>query len=109
MCLVLLFLGSICAGANNLAFAVAYHLVPKEFAGTSAGFTNMLIMSSGVIFQPLLGKLLDFFRNGLVNSDGTPVYNLVMYRSAFLFVIAGMFLAIIATFFINDVKHKEEN
>ncbi len=106
-CLMFLFLGGICAGTNTLAFAVAYNLVPKEFGGTSAGFTNALIMSSGIIFQPLLGKLLDFFRNGLVNADGIPVYNLVMYRSAFIFVIIGMFLAIIATFFINDVKHRE--
>ena len=106
-CLAFLFLGGTCAGANTLVFAVAYHLVPKEFAGTSAGFTNAILMSSGIIFQPLLGKLLDFFRNGLVTADGTPVYNLLAYRSAFIFVIAGMFLAIIATFFINDIKHKE--
>ena len=108
-CLTMLFLGGICAGANTLAFTIAYHLVPSEFGGTSAGFTNALVMSSGIIFQPLLGKLLDFFRNGLVTADGTPVYNLTMYRSAFLFVIVGMFFAIMATFFINDVKHKEEN
>lgn len=108
-CLIFLFIGGTCAGSNTLAFALAYNLVPKEFSGTSAGFTNALVMSSGIIFQPFLGKLLDFFRNGLVNAEGTPVYNLVMYRSAFIFVIIGMFLAIIATFFINDMKHSKEN
>ena len=107
-CLVLLFVGGNCAGANTLAFTIAYNLVPPSFGGTSAGFTNALVMSSGILFQPLLGKLLDFFRNGIVNSDGTPVYNLTMYRSAFIFVIVGLFLAVIATFFINDVKHKDE-
>lgn len=108
-CLVMLFIGGTCAGANTLAFTIAYHMVPAEFGGTSAGFTNALVMSSGVIFQPLLGKLLDFFRNGMVNESGAPIYNLTMYRSAFLFLIAGMFLAIIATFFIDDVKHSKEN
>lgn len=106
-CLIALFLGGVCAGANTLAFTIAYSLVPPAFGGTSAGFTNALVMFSGIIFQPLLGRLLDFFRNGLVNDNGLPVYNLTMYRSAFLFVVAGLFLAIISTFFINDVKHKE--
>ncbi len=108
-CLIMLFIGGTCAGSNTLAFTIAYDLVPAEFGGTSAGFLNALVMFSGCIFQPLLGKLLDFFRNGMVTTEGAPIYNLSMYRSAFLFVIAGLFLAIIATFFIHDVKHKEEN
>lgn len=107
-CLTAMFIGGVCAGANTLAFVIAYNLVPPQFGGTSAGFTNALIMSSGIIFQPLLGKLLDFFRNGMVTENGTPIYTLTMYRSAFLFVIVGMLLAIFATFFINDIKHKEE-
>ena len=107
-CIIMMFIGGTCAGSNTLAFAIAYDLVPAEFGGTSAGFLNALVMSSGFIFQPLLGKLLDFFRNGMVTTDGTPIYNLTMYRSAFLFVIAGLFLATIATFFIHDLKHKEE-
>ncbi len=105
--LALLFLGGVFAGANTLCFAMAYNLVPKEFAGTSGGFTNAIVMSSGIIFQPLLGKLLDLFRNGLQNADGSPLYTIDMYRSAFLFVIFGMILAIIATLFIDDMKHQE--
>ena len=107
-CLLLMFLGGTFAGANTLCFAIAFSLVPKKFIGTAGGFTNMLIMTSGIIFQPLLGKLLDFFRNGKVTPDGTPIYDIPMYRSAFMFVIVGMVAATIATFFINDLKHQEE-
>ncbi|MBR1480110.1 MAG: MFS transporter [Alphaproteobacteria bacterium] len=106
-CLALLLGGGICAGANNLSFTFSYHLVPPEFGGTSTGFTNALVMSSAALFQPLLGRLLDFFRNGLATPDGTPIYNLTMYRSAFMFVMAGLLLAIFAALFVNDVKHKE--
>ncbi len=105
LCLIMMFLGGIFAGANTLAFTIAFHMVPKKYSGTSAGFLNMLIMSSGIIFQPLLGKLLDFFRNGMVNDSGSPIYNLQMYRSTFFIVIISMFIAIILTFFIEDVRH----
>ena len=105
-CLVLLFLGGAFAGTDTLCFTLAFELVPKEYSGTSTGFMNMLVMTSGIIFQPLLGKLLDFFRNGLVTDAGEPIYNLVMYRSAFVFVIIAMVVAVISTFFINELKRR---
>lgn len=108
VCLLLLFIGGTCAGANNLVFPIAYNLVPSTYGGTSTGFTNALVMSSGILFQPLLGKVLDFARNGLVDEAGIPIYNLTMYRSAFLVVMVGLFLAMIAAFFINDLKHKDD-
>lgn len=107
-CLFLMFLGGICGGADILAFGIVFHLVPKEFAATSIGFLNALIMAGGVVFQPLLGHLLDFFRAGAVNADGSPLYNVGMYRSAFVIVVVCMVLGFIASFFINEVKPKEE-
>ncbi|GHT88969.1 MFS transporter [Alphaproteobacteria bacterium] len=104
LCVALLFFCGLFAGANTLCFALSIDLVPAEFGGTSTGFMNMLIMSSGVIFQPILGRLLDFFRNGLVTDAGTPIYNLTMFRSAFVFVVVSMICALVATFFTNDVK-----
>ena len=107
-CIILLFFGGIFAGANTLAFSIAFHMVPLKHSATSAGFTNALIMTSGIIFQPLLGKLLDFFRKGAVSSLGEPIYNIGMYRSAFMVVMVAMAFAIFLAFFINDVKHKKE-
>ena len=108
VCLLMLFIGGTCAGTNNLVFPIAYDLVPPAYGGTSAGFTNALVMSSGMLFQPLLGKILDFVRNGLVDEAGAPVYNLTMYRSAFLAVLVALCLAMIASFFIKDLKHKDD-
>ena len=107
-CLLVLFIGSICAGANNLSFPIAYSLVPHEYCGTSGGFNNTLIMSSGIMFQPLLGKVLDIARNGLVDDAGNPMYTIDMYRNAFIAVVIGLFLALIAAFFINDLKHEDK-
>jgi predicted MFS family arabinose efflux permease len=103
-CLFFLLISSLLSSSNILAYAIVYSMVPEKYSGTSIGFMNAIIMSSGIIFQPLLGKLLDFFRNGMVNDAGQPVYTIVTYRSAFLFVIFGAILASIASFFVDDVK-----
>ncbi|MDR2075061.1 MAG: MFS transporter [Holosporales bacterium] len=105
--LILMCFGGVFAGTSTLCFALAFNVVPKQYAGTSTGFMNGLIMSSGLLFQPLLGEFLDFFRNGMVTSSGQPLYNLGMYRSAFQILIVVMILATISTFFIRDVKKEE--
>ncbi|MDR1234339.1 MAG: MFS transporter [Holosporales bacterium] len=99
-----LFMGGFFAGAGILCFTLAYNMVPENFDGTSSGFMNALIMSSAILFQPLLGELLDFFRNGMVTDGGEPIYTIGMYRSAFLFVILAMVLSGISTFFIDDKR-----
>jgi hypothetical protein len=86
---------------------MAYNMVPQQYGGSSSGFTNMLNMSGAIVFQPLLGKLLDSFRNGLVNADGTPLYTFVMYKNAFLVILVCMVLSIFLLLFINDLKTRK--
>lgn len=93
---------SIFSGAGTLVFDMTYRYVPSNFAGTSTGYTNMFVMSGGLIFQPLLGHLLDFFRNGKVNTDGTPLYDIVMYRSSFMCVIAFVIISVIGMLFVTE-------
>ena len=103
-CVILFGVGSIFAGSSTLTFDMAYKCVPSKYAGTSAGFNNMLIMLSGIIFQPLLGRLLDFFRNGKINPDGTPLYELTSYRCSFILIIIVVSLATISMFFVKERK-----
>ena len=108
MCLILLGLGGFFAGCNTLSFPFCYALVPKEYAGTSTGFTNTLIMANCIIFPPLLGKLLDIFRAGRVNSEGLPLYSLDDYRYAFMAIILSLIIAIISVIFVKETKINEE-
>jgi sugar phosphate permease len=103
-CLFLLFLFGVFGGTVPLFFTMTYDMVPQQYGGSSSGFTNMLNMSGAIVFQPLLGKLLDSFRNGLVNADGTPLYTFVMYKNAFLVILVCMVLSIFLLLFINDLK-----
>jgi MFS family permease len=105
-CIILLSFTSIFAGSNLLCFSAVFRFVSKEFGGTVTGFMNALVMSSGLVAQPILGKLLDFFRNGLVTEAGEPVYNLPMYRSTFAFVVLCLMVAIVIPFFIKESERK---
>ena len=56
-----------------LAFPMTCALNPLSASATAGGFQNMICMLSGVVFQPLIGRLLDYsWSGGLAN--GVRVY-----------------------------------
>jgi sugar phosphate permease len=109
-CIFLLFLFGVFGGTVPLFFTMAYNMVPSQYGGSSSGFTNMLNMSGAIIFQPLLGGLLDYFRSRYgdpANPDGTPIYTLAMYNNAFSVVCWCMALSVLLLLFIKDVRRQE--
>ncbi len=89
----LLFTGGTLCGGQILYFAAANEINPVHNSGTTIGFINCLVMVSGVIFQPLLGWLLDLAWDGQMSVDGTPLYTLGTYQYAFSAVIFALFLS----------------
>ena len=79
---VLLFIAGFVCGGQILYFAAAKEITPSQYSGTTIGFTNALVMSSGIIFQPLLGVILDQVWDGNINSEGMPIYTLHDYQQA---------------------------
>jgi sugar phosphate permease len=79
---VLLFIAGFMCGGQILYFAAAKEITPPQYSGTTIGFTNALVMSSGIIFQPLLGIILDQVWDGNINSEGMPIYTLHDYQQA---------------------------
>jgi MFS family permease len=102
-----MFLFGIFGGTVPLFFTMAHNMVPKRYGGSASGFTNMINMSGAIVFQPLLGKLLDYFRDGLTDSHETPLYTLMMYNKAFLVVCLCMVLSLFLLFFIEDDKKEK--
>ena len=102
--LILMFGILFVAGTFNsgqlLSFACVKESLPNEMSGTAIGFTNAIVMMSGFIFQPLLGKLLDFSWNGVLAVDGTPLYTIESYQTAILAVPVCLFLSWILLRFI---------
>ena len=64
-----------------------------------------MIMFNCIIFPPLLGEVLDIFRDGKVNSEGLPIYSLEDYRHAFLCIIISLIIAIISVIFVKENRH----
>lgn len=62
----LLFIFGVFSGVQVTAFAIGREISSPQAAGSAIAFTNMLVMLSGVIFQPLIGYLLDFLWDGRV-------------------------------------------
>ncbi len=98
----ILFLGGLISGGQILYFAAAKEVSPPHNSGTTIGFTNCLVMTSGPIFQPLLGWLLDLAWDGKVTAAGMPIYSLITYQYAFSAVIVSLLFSWIIVQFVRE-------
>jgi len=104
---VLLFIAGTCAGAQVLCFAVNQETNPHEISATTVGFTNTIVMLSGIIFQPFLGAILDWVWDGKLGEQGMRVYSLDAYQTAMLALPICLFLSWIIVFFIKETYPQE--
>lgn len=100
--LLLLFLTGTVSGISILYFASAKESNPVAISATVVGFTNALVMVSGLIFQPLLGALIDYSWNGNFNENGYPDYKISDYEFALSAVVFSMIIGRIIVHFIKE-------
>jgi MFS family permease len=98
----LLFLTGIFSGGQILYFTMAVENSPRHAAATTIGFTNAFVMVSGLIFQPLLGKLIESFWDGQLKADGLPLYSMDAYRYALSSILIASILAWIVTLYMKE-------
>lgn len=55
-----LFMFGFSASSHVLVFVSSRLMAPKGIEATTLGITNLLMMSSGVIIQPFIGKVIDY-------------------------------------------------
>ncbi|CAO5678986.1 MAG: hypothetical protein NEHIOOID_01015 [Holosporales bacterium] len=100
--LVLLFLTGVFAGAQVLYFTVASLNSPRHAAATTIGFTNAFVMVSGMIFQPLLGNILEFFWDGSFKATGVPDYSIQAYQYALSSLLICSLCAYALMFYVKE-------
>lgn len=88
------FLIGFCCGSHSLCFALGKESNPIQISGTAVAVTNMLIMLGGMIFQPVVGKLLDFHASGILGANGLPIYTANDYTFALSIIPLGVSLGI---------------
>lgn len=101
----LLFLFGVTCGSHPLVFSLSREKNPEQISGTATATTNFFIMLGGVLFQPFMGKILDWHWNGTL-VDGVRVYNLSDYKFALAVVPIGLLLSCILTLFIKETHCK---
>jgi len=97
----LLFLFGLFSSAEIIIFAIATEATPTRFAGSAIAIANMVVMIGGIVFQPLIGYLLDSGWSGMME-EGVHVFTKSEFQSAFVVIPVGLFLAVLLTFFIKE-------
>lgn len=81
---------------------------PKELTGTSMGIAALIIMGMAAVIQPLSGKILDATWNRAM-LDGSPLYSLGNFMTAFSIFPIGFILALVALSQIREKTQTQED
>jgi ABC-type sulfate transport system permease subunit len=93
--------------AQPPVFSAVCKITPRNSNGTAVSFTNMLVMMSGVPLQPLVGWMLDWAWDGVID-NGIPLYTINDYPFALSRVLGCLVLALILTPLIPETFPKKE-
>jgi MFS family permease len=100
----LLFIVGVGGAGQTLIFAVVKDINPLKYTSIGNGFTNMAVVASGALLQPLIGALLDWHWSG-ISFQGIPIYNVSDYHIALFTIPACYFIAaIIGRVFIKETN-----
>ncbi|HBI21295.1 MAG TPA: MFS transporter, partial [Legionella sp.] len=98
---VLMFLYGLFSATEIIIFVMAKENSGVELSGTVFAAANMIVTLGGVIFQPLVGRLLDTFSRGQV-VDGVHIYSVLDYQLALSVLPACLLLVMLASFFLKE-------
>ncbi|NNM60389.1 MAG: MFS transporter [Legionellales bacterium] len=103
---ILLFLLGLFAGVEVITFALSRESVAHRFAGTAVAMTNFLTMLGGMIFQPVIGTLLDFHATNIMKHSVTALTN-SDYRFALTVVPICLAASAVLAFFVHEPRRHQ--
>lgn len=101
MVYLLMFLFGFFSSAEVVCFAIGRENCPFHMAGSAVSFVNMLVMFGGMVFSPLVGRLLDQNWTGHM-LDGLRIYSSGNYRGALMMIPIGLLIGLILTFLMRE-------
>ena len=106
---LLLFLYGLFSATEIIVFIMAKECTGADLSGTVFAATNMIIMFAGVLFQPLVGILLDYFNNSSIVA-GEHLYTRFDYQMALsLLPVSLIFVLFLAFLLKNNPGLKNRN
>ncbi|MBA3536882.1 MAG: MFS transporter [Tatlockia sp.] len=100
---ILLFFYGVFSATEIIVFIMAKENSGAKLSGTVFAAVNMIVTLGGVIFQPLVGKLLDTVGDSGVIS-GEHIYSVVDYQIALSVLPISLLLVTILAFFMKDMR-----
>ena len=92
------------AGGQTVSFAVVKDNNPSELVGTASGFNNLAVLLGGVVFQPIVGIILNHTK-GWTIINGVPIYTMQGYNQALIILPCCFLLSLIISLFILKESH----
>ncbi len=89
------------SGAVIIGFAFAREVNHPGASGATGGVVNMSVLGIAAIMQPVLGKILDYHWQGVLD-NGVRIYNSAAYSAAFLWFFVSVALAVVMLFFTRE-------
>jgi MFS family permease len=100
----LMFLIGFASAGQTLSFALVKDNNSPCTNGAANGFNNMVVVAGALLFQPLIGKILDMCWQGTMK-NGVHTYSLYSYQIAFSMLAICYFLAaFISIFLIKETR-----
>jgi len=100
---VLLFFYGVFSATEIIVFIMAKENSGAKLSGTVFAATNMIVTLGGVIFQPLVGRLLDMFGDS-IRVDGEHIYTVMDYQLALSILPISLLLVAVLGFFLKDLS-----
>lgn len=97
----LFFLAGFAYTAKCLSFAGICETMPLKMSGVSIAFVNAIVMSTGIIFLPIIGALINYHWNGHM-VKGIPYYSSGDYRFALTIIPISLAISSIVVFFMKE-------
>jgi MFS family permease len=97
----LLFLYGVFSGTEIIVFTMAKENSGALISGTVFAVTNMIVSLGGVVYQPLVGILLDTFGHGKM-MHGEYVYGVVDYQIALSILPLSLLVVVLLGYFLKD-------
>ena len=106
---VLFVLLGMSGSVQALVFAIGRESSRPVIGATVIALMNMLVMMGGVVFQPVVGMLLDLHWAGAMLENGTRAYTADSFVFALSVLPIGVILSLITLFFMKETHGKLRN
>lgn len=94
--------------AQIIVFPISREISPAKSAATAIAVTNMFTMIGGVVFQPMIGRILEMHWSGQF-ANGIRIYSNSDYQFALSVLPVSLIITVFLTFFLRETNCKVRN